>query len=228
MKTSLERKPTPAWTRSTVSARVTTLRPTSPFPSVSYQMRRTRWGLPPTVSADCTRSTATSIPALIWAPTSALIPEMGAKAPTRISSWPRAGMATASRTTTRSETGQRVCIGEPPGGRIGRHHASRSDAGGQAGRGGRPGSRHAARLPGRGGGSGDVGGAGGQDHQAILDLDRAAGLGGLPLDPPENHLAHLLTRYLTRDLHPERRAPAQRRVNRRADGHPLEGAFGQQ
>ena len=38
MKTSLERKPTPTCTRSTVRARVTALRPTSPFPSVSYQM----------------------------------------------------------------------------------------------------------------------------------------------------------------------------------------------
>jgi len=42
MNTSLDRNPTPAWILSTVSARVTTLRPTSPLPSSSYQITRTR------------------------------------------------------------------------------------------------------------------------------------------------------------------------------------------
>ena len=45
MNTSLERKPIPTWILSTVSARVTTLSPTSPLPSSSYQMTRTFVGL---------------------------------------------------------------------------------------------------------------------------------------------------------------------------------------
>src|SRR5262249_43230512 len=102
MNTSLERNPMPAWIRSTVSARVTTFSPTSPFPSVSYQITRTRVGLPPSVIVGI-RSAATSMPALIWAPTSALMPDTGMNAPSRISlSWARAIIGPVRATSTPS------------------------------------------------------------------------------------------------------------------------------
>src|SRR5262245_34750589 len=92
--TSLERKPTAMCIRSTVSARVTTFRPTSPLPSSSYQSTRIFAGLSPILMPCCwARSTATSMPPLICAPTSALKPEIGMKAPSLISgvSWAAPG-----------------------------------------------------------------------------------------------------------------------------------------
>ena len=106
MNTSLERKPIPTWILSTVSARVTTLSPTSPLPSSSYQMTRTFMGLPPTWSV-AMRSSATSVPAFICAPTSALIPEMGRNAPSRTSSWAPASGGAARSAARPSRSGRR-------------------------------------------------------------------------------------------------------------------------
>ena len=86
IKTSLLRKPMPAVILSTVSARVTTLRPVSPLPSSSYQMTLIGVLTPLTVKVGCMRSTATSMPAFIWAPTSALMPDSVTNAPS-LTSW---------------------------------------------------------------------------------------------------------------------------------------------
>src|SRR4029077_993693 len=109
MNTSLERKPIPTWILSTVSARVTTLSPTSPLPSSSYQMTRTLAGLPPTWTVG-SRSSATSAPAFICAPTSALIPEMGKDAPSRTSSCAEAARG-AARSAARPSRGGRIVVG---------------------------------------------------------------------------------------------------------------------
>src|SRR5690349_9760694 len=110
MNTSLERKPIPTWILSTVSARVTTLSPTSPLPSSSYQMTRTLAGLPPTWTV-AIRSSATSAPAFTCAPTSALIPEMGRNAPSRISSCAEAARGAARRATARPSRSGRIVVG---------------------------------------------------------------------------------------------------------------------
>ena len=91
MKTSLDRKPTPAVILSTVSARVTTLRPVSPLPSSSYQMTLIGVFTPLIAKVGCAASTATSMPAFICAPTSALMPESVTKAPSFTSCWAKAG-----------------------------------------------------------------------------------------------------------------------------------------
>jgi len=109
MNTSLERNPIPTWILSTVSARVTTLSPTSPLPSSSYQMTRTLAGLPPTWTV-AIRSSATSAPAFICAPTSALIPEMGRNAPSRISSCAEAARG-AARSAARPSRSDRTAVG---------------------------------------------------------------------------------------------------------------------